>query len=142
MRRLEGIAREMMKVIPVFIRKVHTGTIQQMSLTPVQFFVLSLIEEKGFSRIGEISRELAISPPTATGIVDRLERDGFVKRMHDKEDRRAVNIVLTKKGGALLEKAGKGKYERMKQILGILTPEDREHYLRIIKTLIEGMDHV
>lgn len=139
---VEEAAEELMKIIPVFVRKIHAGMIGDMSLTPAQFFVLMLLEEKGQCRLGGISRELSIAPPTATGIVDRLERDGFVKRQHSKEDRRAVNISLTLKGEKLLAKMTAQKFERMKKVLGILKPEDRETHLRILKTLVEGMDHV
>jgi len=113
-----------------------------MSLSPAQLFVLMLINETGSSRVGIISRELCITAPTATGIVDRLERDGFVSRVHDQKDRRAVNIVLTKKGRSFLENMRAGKYERVKQVFKILSPEDREHYLRILKILVERMSDV
>jgi len=142
MGRFEEIVEELMHVIPVFVRKIHAGSLQHMSLSPAQLFVLMLINETGSSRVGVISRELSITAPTATGIVDRLERDGFVSRVHDKRDRRAVNIVLTKKGRSFLDNMRAGKYERVKQVFKILSPEDREHYLRILKILVERMSDV
>ena len=131
-RSVEEIAEELMKTIPIFVRKIHAGMIGDMSLTPAQFFVLMLLQEKGQCRLGDISREFAIAPPTATGIVDRLERDGFVKREHSKEDRRAVNISLTSKGDKLLANISVKKFERMKKVLCILNPEYRETHLRIL----------
>jgi len=136
------IINEILKIIPVFIRKVHAGTIQHMSLTPAQLFVLMLILEKGSCRITEISRELAIATPTATGIVDRLERDGYVARHHDAEDRRAVNVVLTDKGSRFITQSHAEKFERFRKILQILSPAEQKQYLKILQKLVQGIDHV
>ena len=131
-----------MRILPVFLRKVHAGTLQFMSMTPAQLFVLMLIEEKTQCCLGDIGRELSISAPTATGIVDRLERDGYLKRIHNKQDRRVVNICLTKKGKDYLDQMRGQKYNRLKQVIGLLSPEDQENYLRILKNFIEGLKDV
>jgi len=141
-RPVEEIAEEVLRILPVFIRKVHSGIIQQMSLTPAQLFVLMFLEEHPVCRLGDISREMDIAPPTATGIVDRLERDGYLRRVPDEEDRRAVNISLTEKGVKFLKEMRRKKYERTCRILNMLTPEDRENYVRILKKLLEGVENV
>jgi len=141
-RPVEEIAEEVMRILPVFIRKVHSGIIQQMSLTPAQLFVLMFLEEHPVCRPGDISREMGIAAPTATGIVDRLERDGYVRRIPDEQDRRAVNISLAENGIEFLKDMRRKKYERTCRILNVLTPEDRENYVRILKKLLEGVENV
>lgn len=138
----EDTIAEILRTIPVFVRKIHAGTIQHLSLTPAQLFVLILVLEKKSCRLSDISRELSISAPTATGIVDRLERDGYVKREHDNKDRRAVNVVLTKKGQKFISESHVKKFDRFRKILRILTPEERKQYLHILRKLVEGMDYV
>ena len=136
------VINEILKIIPVFVRKVHAGTLQHMSLTPAQLFVLMLILEKGPCRITDISRELAISAPTATGIIDRLERDGYVKRRQDTDDRRAVNVLLTKKGERFIHQSHKRKFERFRRILQVLSSVEQKQYLKILQKLVRGIDHV
>jgi MarR family transcriptional regulator, transcriptional regulator for hemolysin len=41
---------------------------------------------------------------TIGGLIDRLESSGFVKRVPDKDDRRARRIVITKQGRQVLDK--------------------------------------
>lgn len=138
----EDIISEILRIVPVFVRKVHSGTFQHLSLTPAQMFVLLLISDQEICQLKDISRELSISAPTATGIVDRLERDGYVKRQHDRQDRRAVNVALTSKGSKFIHRSRQKKFDRFRQILLILSPAERKQYLHILKKLVEGMDHV
>ena len=45
----------------------------------------------------EIADKLGLEGPTLIPIIDKLEKDGFVKRIVDKNDRRNNRIFLTKK---------------------------------------------
>jgi len=49
-------------------------------------------------RIGEIGRQLIQRVPDITRLIDRMERDGLVRRTRDADDRRAVTIRLTGQG--------------------------------------------
>jgi MarR family transcriptional regulator, transcriptional regulator for hemolysin len=51
----------------------------------------------------EIADKLGLEGPTIIPIIDKLEKDGFVKRMADKNDRRNNRIFLTKKTISLLD---------------------------------------
>lgn len=46
----------------------------------------------------EVAERCFVRPATLTGIVDTLERDGFVERHRDVNDRRSVQLTLTDKG--------------------------------------------
>jgi len=72
-------------------------------LTHVQFFLLiALYEGEGLS-VGELARKIAVDKPTMTGLLDRMERDGFVRREKDPEDRRTFRVYLTERAKALKE---------------------------------------
>jgi MarR family transcriptional regulator, organic hydroperoxide resistance regulator len=49
----------------------------------------------------DLGRECDMLASTATGVVDRLEQAGYVRRVRDEEDRRIVHIQLTGEGSAL-----------------------------------------
>lgn len=46
----------------------------------------------------KLSRQLNVTPANITGIIDRLEEKGLVKRTRQKDDRRTIMIELTPKG--------------------------------------------
>jgi DNA-binding MarR family transcriptional regulator len=52
----------------------------------------------------DISKKMGHSTAAATGLVDRLEKLGYVQRLHASEDRRKVMVQITKKGVDLVER--------------------------------------
>jgi len=72
---------------------------QDFSVTLPQFDVLSELERAGQKMtMSELSRELMVSNGNVTGVIDRLEKNGFVTRTRAKHDRRVQYIELTPKG--------------------------------------------
>jgi len=72
-------------------------------LSPSQFNVLNLVsgEPDGMSQI-ELGRRLIMHRSNVTGLVDRLEHRGLVRRKDADRDRRAYRIVLTPAGARLV----------------------------------------
>ena len=64
-----------------------------------QLTVLYLIREET-PTLGYLARRLMVTPAVVTGIVDRLEKRGYVQRRADTEDRRVVRLALTDAGRA------------------------------------------
>ena len=48
--------------------------------------------------LGALAEGMDVAPRTMTDIIDVLERDGLVKRVHDPADRRSVQAVITESG--------------------------------------------
>jgi len=62
-----------------------------------------------------------------TGLVDRLERDGWVERRQDTQDRRAKRVFLTDKVEPLIEKIKLvGKEVRESALKGISAQEEQQ----------------
>lgn len=87
-------------------------------LTPQQHQALLAI--KGFPgrsqvSIGELAERLQIAHHSAVGLVDRLMAEKLVKRETSKEDRRQVNVTLTKRGESLLESLSSTHHEELRR---------------------------
>ena len=106
-------------------------------MTTSQMVTLMRIYEKTTTRVVALSKEMHVSAPTITGVIDRLVRNGYLRRTHDKQDRRAVNVELTNKGKNLVEQLLSEINKRWYRILINLTAEERENYLRILKRIVE-----
>ena len=79
-------------------------------LTMPQARVLFTLIEHGERTAGELAEEVSVSPPTITGITDRLVKQGLVERREDPRDRRIVVLCLTDEGRQLtLEIAEKSR---------------------------------
>src|SRR6266481_2224219 len=72
-------------------------------LSPSQFNVLNLVSNRpdGMSQI-ELGRRLIMHRSNVTGLIDRLEKRGLVRRKDADRDRRAYRIVVTAAGAKLV----------------------------------------
>jgi DNA-binding MarR family transcriptional regulator len=74
-------------------------------VTPVQVGLLFFLQKNDGSSLTQISQGLMLENPTVTGLIDRLEKLGYVKRADHPSDRRVYLIHLTKKGDAVAKRA-------------------------------------
>ena len=89
--------------------------------------------------LGELAELLEVTPRNVTGLIDHLERDGFVERVDDPNDRRSIYARLTPAGGRRLEgMRGEGLQWQMKIASG-LSIEELEQLRHACFTLIEKM---
>ena len=52
----------------------------------------------GVDAPSDLARVLLVTPTAVTALVDRLEKRGYVVRVHDPQDRRRVRLVVTEEG--------------------------------------------
>jgi DNA-binding MarR family transcriptional regulator len=83
----------------------------------------------------EVGERLWIQPPSVTGIVDRLERQGFVKRSSSRTDLRVRHLSLTPQGRALMAEVLAGHAERIQSLFAGLQPQEQETMLSLLKQL-------
>ncbi len=74
-------------------------------VTPAQSAILFLLKQADGRTMSELGRALSIENATITGLVDRLERDGFVRRSRSASDRRATKVSITPEGVAAASRA-------------------------------------
>ena len=70
-------------------------------LTPTQYAVLKVLWEQDGQSGAELGARLRLDSATLTGVLDRLETAGHVKRRDDDADRRVQRLFLTGRGRTL-----------------------------------------
>jgi DNA-binding MarR family transcriptional regulator len=106
-------------------------------LTDVQFNILMILKEhkeQGLSQ-QEISEHLIVTKSNVVGLVDRLERSGYVRREAHPYDRRFNQIVLTPKGAQLEAKIEKLYFKEVDKMMNVLSAAEK-------KVLIRAMERV
>jgi DNA-binding MarR family transcriptional regulator len=78
---------------------------RQSGLTVPQLLVMQAIAKEGSPSTSTLARHIVVSHATVTRIIDRLERDGIVKREKSSKDKRVVNVSLTDSGKSKLDAA-------------------------------------
>ena len=69
-------------------------------VTLTQYRSLVVLASRGPQGVASLAEAVAVTPPTASRLVDRLVRKGLVRRRADRHDRRQVRIGLTEAGRA------------------------------------------
>lgn len=76
------------------VTRAYREEITSYGLTHGQFFlIVALMEEDGLLP-SELAKKTAQDRPTITGLLDRLEKDGWIERKPDSRDRRSLRIYL------------------------------------------------
>lgn len=84
--------------------RVHgREALKNYSITHAQFELLQRIYFNGPQTMTKLSQMLGIAKSTTTGLVMRLERDGFLKRKQDKKDKRVSVVEITPLGEEVIK---------------------------------------
>ncbi|SNB45851.1 MarR family winged helix-turn-helix transcriptional regulator [Geobacter sp. DSM 9736] len=104
-------------------------------ITPQQFGLLGFLwQQDGLSQ-AELSQRSQIDRTTMGGLIDRLEKEGLVKRIPHPEDRRAYRIVLTEKGRNLNDELSELAKKVIERFISRITPEEHITLLSILEKL-------
>jgi DNA-binding MarR family transcriptional regulator len=91
--------------------------------------------------MGDLAEGLAISYPSATNMVKRLEKQGLVERVINPSDRREVQVKLTKRGVELTEQMEQERIARLQRFLSCMEESDRQALLHGLHRFIQAAVH-
>jgi DNA-binding MarR family transcriptional regulator len=118
-----------------FAQRGHLAPAEAADLSPVQCHVLHLIEPGRPMPMSRLAEALSCDASNVTGLVDRLESRGLVRRQPSPDDRRVRVLDLTPSGTRL-------RAELVKRVtcrahpLARLTPEEQRTLVRILERLV------
>ena len=119
-----------------FAQRAHLPSLAAgLELSPAQCHVLHLIEPGQTVPMGHLADRLACDASNVTGLVDRLESRGLVRRQPSDRDRRIKVLQLTPAGLRVRDTL----VERMSTpppILDRLSPRERQALVRILSRLL------
>ena len=107
-------------------------------LTYSQFAVLEALYHLGHMTQGEISSKVLKSGSNMTTVIDNLERDGFVRRERDTNDRRVIYVHLTEAGRGKIEAVLPGHIASLVDEFKILSATEQETLGELCKKLGKG----
>ncbi len=82
-----------------------------------QFFLLGYLAKEDYLTMTDIAKKMGHSTAAATGLVDRLEKLGYVQRLHASDDRRKVMVQITRKGIDLVDKMREDIVENLVEVM-------------------------
>jgi len=79
------------------ITRTYKDSLASIGLTHGQFFMLIALYEENGLLPSQLADKVSLDRPTTTGLLERLERDGWIERRFDPKNRRIVRVHLTPK---------------------------------------------
>ena len=135
----ESILRSLRKITRAI--DLHSRQLsKEFMLTGPQVVCLRHLQRFGSTLPSVLSKEVSLSQATITGILDRLENQGLVKRQRDERDRRRVNVRLTERGKNLASAAPVPLQDKFLSSLSQLPEENRAIIDTVLKQIVSMME--
>lgn len=79
----------------------------------------------------ELARYFSLSTARVAAILNHLEKKGYIRRIHDTEDRRKVYVSPTEEGIGVAGEKMEELHSKARSLLEALGPEDAREYVRL-----------
>jgi DNA-binding MarR family transcriptional regulator len=110
----------------------------RLGLNRTDLHCINIIENSGGLTAGELAKEAGLTSGAVTGVIDRLERAGYARRVPDRSDRRRVNLEVTPKFYARADKIwGPVASDWTSRLGSRFTAEELERVVEFLRTSTE-----
>jgi DNA-binding MarR family transcriptional regulator len=109
-------------------------------LTMAQFRALMALRIAGKLTGKDLAARLKVTPATLIPLLDRLEAQGYVRRVPDLVDRRLTWIELTPKAYRMFLRMWAGSQAKMVRAIRQLSPADRSELSRLLNQVADLLE--
>jgi DNA-binding MarR family transcriptional regulator len=113
---------------------------EQVTLT--QYRSLVILASRGPQSMAALAEAVAVTPPTASRLCQRLVRKGLVRRRTDRHDRRQVRLALTEAGRDLIDTVTARRREEIADLLASVPAETQHSVVAALRQLAAGAGEV
>ncbi|MCH4825330.1 MarR family winged helix-turn-helix transcriptional regulator [Planococcus halocryophilus] len=118
--------------------KYFSVLLEEHNLTPAQYGVLNCLWSEGELSPKQIGGMMHLEASTVSGILDKMQKAGFIERSIDPENRRNILVVPTPKAIAI-QKDVEATTERLNQtVLQDLSDSDQQTLKKLLGTIIQS----
>ncbi|HEY3942055.1 MAG TPA: MarR family transcriptional regulator [Acidimicrobiales bacterium] len=111
-------------------------------VTLTQYRSLVVLASRGPQGVNALAEAVAVTPPTASRLVERLVRKGLVRRRADRHDRRQVRITLTEAGRHLVDLVTERRRQEIAALLTSIPAEVQRSMVAGLQGLAEAAGEV
>lgn len=138
---IESIERSI-RIISNRVRLYGREVLKEYNLSTLQFIALQIANDKSGITIGELSKRLGLAHSTTTDIVDKLERNGFVRRQKYEKDKRIVLVLVEDSANDVIGLVIEKRIEYMKEVTEHLDTDETKHLEEILHSVKVKMNEL
>ncbi|MFA5263691.1 MAG: MarR family transcriptional regulator [Opitutaceae bacterium] len=122
--------------------RVHSEFFNRHNITKGRFIVLMLLCNKSScmphpKTPAELADMSVCTRATMTGLIDSLEKDGFVRREPDTDDRRMMKVTLTESGSKFIRDILPEHFRRITYLMGGLSEAEQKTLVSLLGKIVE-----
>jgi DNA-binding MarR family transcriptional regulator len=122
----------------VFSRKLKKKGID---FNPAQGRILFVLWKEDGIKINELAKRTSLSKTSLTTMLERLERQGHIRRIQSKQDRRSIIISLTEKNKQQKDLYEKISLEMTELFYKGFTDEDMDKFENSLRKILNNLDN-
>lgn len=119
--------------------KLSQHSFEDRSATVLQYATLTFLSDHPKTTMSDLAAHLRLSLSSATQLVERLVKTGFVTRSDHTDDRRIVHLTITNTGQSELQTMREKWEKKMTKIFSKIPQEDLKEYIRIQKLVLQSI---
>ncbi len=111
-------------------------------VTLTQYRSLVVLASRGPQSVAALAEAVAVTPPTASRLLERLVRKRLVWRRADRHDRRQVRVALTETGRRLIDTVTQRRRDQIAELLTNIPPEAQRSVVAGLRELATSAGEV
>jgi DNA-binding MarR family transcriptional regulator len=132
------------KSLLVILNKMRSDRFETWSeklkgMTKIELHILLLVQSQPDIVLGEIRDRLDVPNSTLTGIIDRMEKQGLVRRTISVRDRRSYGLELTDNGREIRQEHDRILLMIVEKMLGTLDDAEIKTFVRLLSKVADNM---
>jgi|SRR5690606_34412448 len=129
--RIERLLRH----VAFIIKKRGRDILSDFDITTPQFLALVVLKDRPGITMGELCERLYLACSTATDLIDRMEKNGYLERNRDPDDRRVIRLSITEKGQNIIDQVINARRRYVDSILKQLTQKEIDQLAQALEKL-------
>lgn len=124
------------------LEESHDRFFKQYELSNPKFNVLVILYKKYQKEpmyMSQVGERMLLSNANITGLVDRLEKQGYAKRVRSSKDRRKIGVEITKEGIKCVEIVIEDYIVWSERLMKILNADEKKQLVESLKKLQLGI---
>ncbi|MDA8372410.1 MAG: MarR family transcriptional regulator [Nocardiopsaceae bacterium] len=120
----------------------RSTTTSERELTLAQVLLLQIVSDLDHPSVGQISQVAGIASPSATRMLQQLERKGMVVRHRSERDERLTSVTVTEAGATALEAHLEHVWSRQRRVFSGVDPRVRRELIASIRSMRDAIDGI
>lgn len=129
---------DVLKTLKSIINMIHKSMedeFRELNITGPQGMIIGILMRHRKMKISELSEKMGLSNSTVSGIVDRLEKQGMVKRVRSSDDRRVVYVNIDEEFRKKSKEVFKKIEDKFRDMMNKATKEEHDEIVKGLNTL-------